>query len=233
MPPELGLNLYLDDPDYAMLSVEGEVDVYTAPILRQKLGELADRRGLSRIVVDLESVEFLDSTGLGVLVAALNRARRQDGDVELICSRRRILRVFEITGLTKVFTIHESLDALSCAAPRRSPPRARSDAGAPPKVASPPWPSLRSGWLADVRSAGEARALSGRHSERMGGERVSGRRCSPAERVGRQRGAPRQYRDRGAGRVEARLPAPVGQRRLAPRARGAPLQRAVDHRSGV
>jgi anti-sigma B factor antagonist len=116
MPPELGLNLDVDHPDYALLVVEGEVDVYTAPVLRQKLVELAET-GPPRIVVDMEAVEFLDSTGLGVLVAALNRMRRQDGDLELICSRHRILRVFEITGLTKVFTIHDSRDAVSCAAP--------------------------------------------------------------------------------------------------------------------
>lgn len=115
MPPELGLDVELAAPDYTLLAVEGEIDVYSAPVLRQKLVELADR-GVSRIIVDLEAVEFLDSTGLGVLVAALNRSRRQNGDVELICSQRRILRVFEITGLTKVFTIHPSRDALSCAA---------------------------------------------------------------------------------------------------------------------
>jgi len=116
MPPELGLDLDVDHPDYAVLSVEGEVDVYTAPVLREKLVRLIDD-GPRRIVVNLEAVEFLDSTGLGVLVAALNRARRLDGDLEVVCSRRRILRVFEITGLTKVFTIHESLDAVSCATP--------------------------------------------------------------------------------------------------------------------
>ncbi|MDQ1357301.1 MAG: anti-sigma factor antagonist [Acidimicrobiaceae bacterium] len=115
MPPELGLDV-AGQPDYTMLTVEGEVDVYTAPLLRQKLVELADS-GVSRIIVNLEAVEFLDSTGLGVLVAALNRLRRQDGDVELICSQARILRVFEITGLTKVFTIHQSLDAVSSGTP--------------------------------------------------------------------------------------------------------------------
>jgi anti-sigma B factor antagonist len=76
------------------------------------LVDLADS-GVSRIIVNLEPVEFLDSTGLGVLVAALNRLRRQDGDVELICSQARILRVFEITGLTRVFTIHPSLEDAS------------------------------------------------------------------------------------------------------------------------
>jgi anti-sigma B factor antagonist len=116
MPPELGLAVDSADPLCTVLTVEGEIDVYTAPLLRQKLVELADT-GVSRIVVNLEPVQFLDSTGLGVLVAALNRFRRQDGEVELICSQARILRVFEITGLTKVFTIHESLGAASAAAP--------------------------------------------------------------------------------------------------------------------
>jgi anti-sigma B factor antagonist len=115
MPPELGLDVDSGHPGYTVLTVEGEVDVYTAPLLRQRLVELADS-GVSRIIVNLEPVEFLDSTGLGVLVAALNRMRRQDGDVELVCSQSRILRVFEITGLTKVFTIHQSLDAIASGA---------------------------------------------------------------------------------------------------------------------
>lgn len=116
MPPELGLDVDADHPEYTMLTVEGEVDVYTAPLLRQKLVDLVDG-GASRLIVNLEPVQFLDSTGLGVLVAALNRMRRQDGDMELICSQQRILRVFEITGLTTVFTIHHSLPAVSSAAP--------------------------------------------------------------------------------------------------------------------
>ena len=116
MSPDLRLTVDADNPHYTILTVEGEIDVYTAPLLRQELIELADR-GVARLVINLEPVEFLDSTGLGVLVAALNRFRRQDGEVEVICSQRRILRVFEITGLTKVFTIHPSLDAVSTHAP--------------------------------------------------------------------------------------------------------------------
>ena len=115
MPPELGLDVDAHHPEYTLLTVQGEVDVYTAPLLRQKLVELADS-GVPRIIINLEPVDFLDSTGLGVLVAALNRLRRQDGDVELICSQSRILRVFEITGLTRVFTIHQSMDAVSSGA---------------------------------------------------------------------------------------------------------------------
>ena len=94
----------------AILAVKGEVDVYTAPRLREKLVELVTQ-GKHRIVVDLEGVEFLDSTGLGVLVGGLKRVRSHNGDLGLVCTQHRILKVFEITGLTKVFAIHDSVDA--------------------------------------------------------------------------------------------------------------------------
>jgi anti-sigma B factor antagonist len=94
---------------WAILSVGGEVDVATAPRLREQLIDLVNG-GHHRIVVDLSDVEFLDSTGLGVLVGALKRVRTQDGDLALVCTESRILKVFEITGLTKVFTMYESVD---------------------------------------------------------------------------------------------------------------------------
>ncbi len=93
-----------------VLTVRGEVDVYTAPKLREKLVELV-AQGRYTIVVDLEAVDFLDSTGLGVLVGGLKRVRSHDGELILVCTHQRILKVFEITGLTKVFTIHDSLGA--------------------------------------------------------------------------------------------------------------------------
>ena len=93
-----------------VLAVRGEVDVYTAPRLREKLVELVSE-GKYNIIVDLEGVDFLDSTGLGVLVGGLKRLRSHDGDLSLVCTQHRILKVFEITGLTKVFAIHESVDA--------------------------------------------------------------------------------------------------------------------------
>ncbi len=106
---DLGLDVTERD-GWAVLSVTGEVDVYTAPKFREKLIELVSD-GKYQIVVDLEAVDFLDSTGLGVLVGGLKRLRSHDGDLALVCTQTRILKVFEITGLTKVFSIHESVDA--------------------------------------------------------------------------------------------------------------------------
>ena len=93
-----------------VVAVGGEIDVYTAPKLRDTITELV-AAGTYRIVVDMEAVEFLDSTGLGVLVGGLKKVRAHDGSLELVCSQERLLKIFRITGLAKVFTIHESTDA--------------------------------------------------------------------------------------------------------------------------
>ena len=92
-----------------VVSVAGEIDVYTAPRLRELLIELVNKKNY-QLVVNMEKVEFLDSTGLGVLVGGLKRVRAHDGSLDLVCTQERILKIFRITGLTKVFGIHESVD---------------------------------------------------------------------------------------------------------------------------
>lgn len=93
-----------------VVSVEGEIDVYTAPRLRDCITELvAD--GVYHLVIDLEGVEFLDSTGLGVLVGGLKKTRAHDGSLQLICTQERLLKIFRITGLAKVFAIHATAEA--------------------------------------------------------------------------------------------------------------------------
>jgi anti-sigma B factor antagonist len=90
-----------------IVAVGGEIDVYTAPKLRDKITELVGE-GHHNLVIDMEGVDFLDSTGLGVLVGGLKKVRAYDGSMELICSQDRLLKIFRITGLAKVFTIHDS-----------------------------------------------------------------------------------------------------------------------------
>jgi anti-sigma B factor antagonist len=92
-----------------VVDVEGEIDVYTAPRLRELLIDLVNKNNY-QLVVNLEKVEFLDSTGLGVLVGGLKRVRAHDGSLDLVCTQERILKIFRITGLTKVFGIHETVD---------------------------------------------------------------------------------------------------------------------------
>ncbi len=92
-----------------IVDVEGEIDVYTAPRLRELLIELVNK-GHFRLIVNMERVEFLDSTGLGVLVGGLKRVRAHDGSLDLVCTQERILKIFRITGLTKVFGIHDTVE---------------------------------------------------------------------------------------------------------------------------
>src|SRR5919108_1118881 len=93
----------------SILTLRGEIDVYTAPRLRQSIVDLVDG-GTRQIVVDMEKVDFLDSTGLGVLVGGLKRVKDRDGSMKLIATQDRILKIFDITGLSKVFPIFGSLD---------------------------------------------------------------------------------------------------------------------------
>jgi anti-sigma B factor antagonist len=105
------LSLVTRDADRAtIVAVTGEIDVYTAPKLRDKITELVGN-GVYHLVIDMEGVEFLDSTGLGVLVGGLKKVRAHDGSLQLICNQERLLKIFRITGLAKVFTIHDSADA--------------------------------------------------------------------------------------------------------------------------
>ena len=93
-----------------VVAVGGEIDVYTAPRLRDKFTELV-AAGSYDIIVDMQNVEFLDSTGLGVLVGGLKKVRAHDGSLDLVCTQDRLLKIFRITGLAKVFVIHESAEA--------------------------------------------------------------------------------------------------------------------------
>ncbi|GAB2992064.1 STAS domain-containing protein [Nocardioides montaniterrae] len=94
-----------------IVAVGGEIDVYTAPKLRDAISDLV-AAGSYQLVVDMTEVEFLDSTGLGVLVGGLKKVRAQDGALELVCNNDRLLKIFKITGLAKVFVIHETVDAV-------------------------------------------------------------------------------------------------------------------------
>ena len=106
---DLGLDVS-QSGNWSVLAVTGEVDVATAPAMRERLVSLvAD--GNVRLIVDLSPVDFIDSTGLGVLVGTLKRVREADGELALIIPQERILKLFDITGLSKIFIIHSTLNS--------------------------------------------------------------------------------------------------------------------------
>ena len=103
-----------------VISLSGEVDLYTAPEFKQQLLEVISQ-GAASVVVDLTNTTFIDSTTLGVLVGGVKRLRPNGGQLSLVCSDRNITKIFEITGLDRVFTIHatrdEAVEAISEARP--------------------------------------------------------------------------------------------------------------------
>ena len=91
--------------DVTVIALAGEVDLYTAPEFKEALLEaIAD--GAQTVVVDLTDTTFIDSTTLGVLVGGLKRLRPEGRTLALVCSDQNITKIFEITGLDKVFPIH-------------------------------------------------------------------------------------------------------------------------------
>jgi len=94
----------------AVVAVSGEIDVYTSPLLQERLVEVL-RDGFPSIVLDLSAVTFLDSTGLGVLITGLKRCRSADGDLVLVTAQANVLKVLEITGLNDVFKIYDTVES--------------------------------------------------------------------------------------------------------------------------
>ena len=94
---------------WTVLDVEGEVDVFTAPKLREKIIALLDG-GSDHLVVNLEKVLFMDSTGLGVLVGGLKRVKEKNGELAIAGAQGTVLRVLSVTGLNTVFPMHDTVD---------------------------------------------------------------------------------------------------------------------------
>jgi anti-sigma B factor antagonist len=97
--------------DFMVISLEGEVDVYSASMLREEIINQVDA-GEYNVVINLGKVAFLDSTGLGVLVGGLKRVKTHDGQLGIICNQEKILRIFRITGMDKIFPIYSGVEEL-------------------------------------------------------------------------------------------------------------------------
>ena len=93
---------------WAVVAISGQVDLATAPALKERMLELVTT-GHEHLVCDLTATEFLDSTALGALVSVHKRLRLRGGEMRLVCTSPSILKVFDITGLNRVFPIHASV----------------------------------------------------------------------------------------------------------------------------
>jgi anti-sigma B factor antagonist len=118
MPPEFAITEQPIDAERHVLAVRGEIDLFTAPELKQVLAE-AIQAGRNRIIVDLTETSFLDSTALGVLIGAVKRLRSRHGALAIVNVDENIAKTFEITGLDQIFTIlatrEEAVEAVGVA----------------------------------------------------------------------------------------------------------------------
>jgi anti-sigma B factor antagonist len=95
-PLDIKVNVREAPGECYVVDLSGEIDVYTSPKV---------------LVINLEKVRYIDSTGLGVLIGGLKRVREHGGSVNLVCTNPQIKKIFDITGLVKIFGIFESEDA--------------------------------------------------------------------------------------------------------------------------
>ncbi|MGH3938573.1 MAG: STAS domain-containing protein [Pseudonocardiaceae bacterium] len=91
--------------DSCLVTIAGEVDMVTTPHLRSYLKQQVERAG-SMLVLDLRRITFLGSSGLAVLVEALDWTRARSIGLRLVCDSREVVRPLEATGLTELFEIH-------------------------------------------------------------------------------------------------------------------------------
>ena len=98
------------DADTHVIELGGEIDLYTAPEFKERMVQVIED-GKKQVIVDLSKATFIDSTTLGVLVGGVKRLRPQGGSLALVCTDQNISKIFEITGLDRVFTIHPTREA--------------------------------------------------------------------------------------------------------------------------
>jgi anti-sigma B factor antagonist len=93
--------------DHVIVTLSGEIDLYTAPRLQSQLAAALKADHPVRLVVDMSGVDFCDSTGMNVLLAAQRTAREHGGNVELSGPRPAVRKILQVTGLESVFTVVE------------------------------------------------------------------------------------------------------------------------------
>lgn len=99
----LEVNL-IEDKKQSILSLSGEIDAYTAPQLKEAFDTLLEQN-VQTIVVDMENVTYMDSTGLGVFISVLKSVKEKDSEFSLVNIQERVLRLFQITGLDEVMDL--------------------------------------------------------------------------------------------------------------------------------
>lgn len=92
-----------------VIDLTGELDAYTSSRFRETMLELIEN-GTPSLIISMNEVEYIDSSGLGALVGGLKRATERSGKIAIVCNNPQIKKVFEITGLERVFPLYKAED---------------------------------------------------------------------------------------------------------------------------
>jgi anti-sigma B factor antagonist len=95
--------------EFKVLRPSGDLDVYTVGSLRDALGSIVEEKE-PHVVVDLDAVPFMDSSGLGALMGGVRRLREAGGDLAISCTREQHLKLFTITGFGEGVSIAPTVD---------------------------------------------------------------------------------------------------------------------------
>jgi anti-sigma B factor antagonist len=109
--------------DYTIVTICGEIDLYTAPRLHSELAGLLAEGMPARVVIDMSGVEFCDSTGMNVLLSCLRRARERGGELEIAAPKPAVRKILQVTGLDSVFTLVEDADPRGISRPKPAVPQ--------------------------------------------------------------------------------------------------------------
>ena len=108
------MNFHIEDEshkaDSIVIKLQGEVDLYAAPELKDHVNR-AIESGKTKLVLDLSEATFIDSTTLGILVSGMKRLRPRGGMLAVLCPDPTMARIFDITGLNRMFSVHDTLES--------------------------------------------------------------------------------------------------------------------------
>jgi anti-sigma B factor antagonist len=113
---ELGMTTEEAGNGVAVIALSGELDLYTCPEFKQELLRVIGA-GATLVAVDLTQTTFIDSTALGVLIRGVERLKMNEGLLVVACVDPNIVKVFEVTGLNRIFTVVGSRDEALAQAP--------------------------------------------------------------------------------------------------------------------
>ena len=96
----INFSIEVEKKDLPIVRVEGEIDIYTCPRLQEVLNDVVTQ-GHRSYILDLENIQYIDSTGLGTIAASANQLEDDNGEIFIVCNKPQVKKIFEVSGLSE------------------------------------------------------------------------------------------------------------------------------------